>query len=61
VRMDNAPAIDVVFLESDARIGGAGEPGTPPITPAVTNAIFKATGKRIRSLPIMNTDFGVAS
>jgi len=61
VRMDNAPAIDVVILESDARIGGAGEPGTPPITPAVTNAIFKATGKRIRSLPIMNTDFGVAS
>jgi isoquinoline 1-oxidoreductase beta subunit len=61
VRMDNAPAIDVVIIKSDARIGGAGEPGTPPITPAVTNAIFKATGKRIRSLPIMNTDFGAAS
>ena len=61
VRMDNAPEIDVVIIKSDARIGGAGEPGTPPITPAVTNAIFKATGKRIRSLPIMNTDFSAAS
>jgi len=61
VRMDNAPKIDTVILESDARIGGAGEPGTPPISPAVTNAIFNATGKRIRNLPIANTDFGGAS
>ena len=61
VRMDNAPAIDVEIITSDARIGGAGEPGTPPISPAVTNAIFKATGKRIRNLPIMNHDFGAAS
>jgi len=61
VRMDNAPAIDVVILQSDARLGGAGEPGTPPITPAVTNAIFTATGKRIRNLPISNTDFSGAS
>lgn len=61
VRMDNAPKIDVVILESEARIGGAGEPGTPPISPAVTNAIFNATGKRIRNLPVANTDFGGAS
>ena len=61
VRMDNAPAIDVEIIVSDAPLGGAGEPGTPPISPAVTNAIFKATGKRIRSLPIMNTDFEAAS
>ena len=61
VRMDNAPAIDVEIIISDAPLGGAGEPGTPPISPAVTNAIFKATGKRIRSLPIMNTDFEAAS
>ena len=52
VRMDNAPAIDVVILQSDARIGGGGEPGTPPIAPAFANAIFAATGKRIRNLPI---------
>jgi len=61
VRMDNAPKIDVEIITSDARLGGAGEPGTPPISPAVTNAIFKATGKRIRNLPIMNHDLGAAS
>jgi len=61
VRMDNAPEIDVTIIESEARIGGAGEPGTPPISPAVTNAIFKATGKRVRQLPLMNHDFGAAS
>lgn len=61
VRMDNAPKIDVEILQSDAPLGGAGEPGTPPISPAVTNAIFAATGKRIRSLPIMNHEFGGAS
>ena len=58
VRMDNAPDIDVQIITSNARIGGAGEPGTPPITPAVTNAIFAATGKRIRNLPVKNHDFG---
>jgi isoquinoline 1-oxidoreductase beta subunit len=61
VRMNNAPAIDVVIIESDAAIGGAGEPGTPPIAPALTNAIFAATGKRIRTLPVKNHDFGDAS
>lgn len=57
IRMDNAPKIKVHILQSDAPLGGAGEPGTPPIAPAVTNAIFAATGKRIRNLPVMNTDF----
>jgi len=52
VRMDNAPEIDVVIIQSDARIGGGGEPGTPPIAPAFANAIFAATGRRVRSLPI---------
>ncbi|MGJ8564620.1 MAG: molybdopterin cofactor-binding domain-containing protein [Alphaproteobacteria bacterium] len=61
VRMDDAPDIDVVILTSDAPLGGAGEPGTPPIAPAVTNAIFAATGKRIRTLPVMNTNFGEAT
>ncbi len=61
VRMDNAPDIDVEIITSEARFGGAGEPGTPPIAPAVTNAIFAATGKRIQTLPIMNHDLGVRS
>lgn len=61
MRMDDAPAIDVQIIQSDARLGGAGEPGTPPIAPAVANAVFKATGKRIRQLPLSKHDLGAAS
>ncbi len=48
------PEIAVEIVESGAQPGGVGEPGTPPIAPAVTNALFAATGKRIRSLPLSN-------
>jgi isoquinoline 1-oxidoreductase subunit beta len=48
------PEISVEIVESGAAPGGVGEPGTPPIAPAVTNAIFAATGQRLRSLPISN-------
>jgi isoquinoline 1-oxidoreductase beta subunit len=51
VRMDEAPEIEVELIQSGATMGGAGEPGTPPIFPAVGNAIFAATGKRLRSMP----------
>ena len=51
VRIDDAPAIEVEIIDSGAAMGGAGEPGTPPIFPAVGNAIFAASGKRLRSLP----------
>jgi len=61
VRMNDAPEIDVEIMSSEAPIGGAGEPGTPPIAPAVANAVFKATGKRIRQLPLSRHDFGAAS
>ena len=51
VRMDKAPAIEVEIINSGAAMGGAGEPGTPPIFPAVGNAIFAASGKRLRTQP----------
>ena len=52
LRMNEAPEIFVTILNSGEQMGGAGEPGTPPIAPAVANAIFAATGKRVRKLPI---------
>ena len=52
LRMNEMPAISVQIISSNAPMGGAGEPGTPPIAPAVCNAIFAATGQRIRRLPI---------
>jgi isoquinoline 1-oxidoreductase beta subunit len=52
IRMADAPQIESVFLRSDAPVGGLGEPCVPPIAPAVANAIFAATGTRVRELPI---------
>lgn len=52
LRMDAAPPIDVHFVESGNPPGGLGEPGVPPIAPAVANAVFAITGKRTRRLPM---------
>jgi isoquinoline 1-oxidoreductase subunit beta len=52
IKMADVPAIDVHFIESGATMGGLGEPGVPPTAPALANALFAATGKRIRQLPI---------
>jgi isoquinoline 1-oxidoreductase beta subunit len=46
------PVVEVHIVPSTEAPGGVGEPGTPPIAPAVANAIFAATGQRIRRLPI---------
>jgi isoquinoline 1-oxidoreductase beta subunit len=54
--MDEAPRIEVHVVPSTEKSGGCGEPGTPPIAPAIANAIFAATGKRIRRLPIQAAD-----
>ena len=52
LRMDKEPVIETHIINSMEAWGGAGEPGTPGIAPALTNAIFAATGRRIRQLPL---------
>ncbi len=54
LKLADAPAaIDVHFIESGAKTGGIGEPGLPPASPALANALAAATGKRIRNLPLL--------
>jgi isoquinoline 1-oxidoreductase beta subunit len=55
LRMNESPEIEVHIVESTEKMGGAGECAVPPTAPAIANAIFAATGKRIYNLPIMNT------
>ena len=52
MRLASASEIHVEIIRSGAQIGGAGEPGTPPIAQAVTNAVFALIGKRIRAFPV---------
>ena len=60
IRMADAPHVEVDFIHSGERLGGLGEPGVPPVAPAVTNAIYAATGIRVRDLPIKNHDLSRA-
>jgi len=52
IRMSDVPEIEVNVLRSREKLGGVGEPGVPPIAPAVANAVFNASGIRVRSLPM---------
>jgi isoquinoline 1-oxidoreductase beta subunit len=56
LRIDEMPVVEVHIVESDAPPTGIGEMGVPPIAPAVANAVFDATGKRARRLPIRPAD-----
>ncbi|MEZ5838901.1 MAG: molybdopterin cofactor-binding domain-containing protein [Hyphomicrobiales bacterium] len=59
LRLASAPAIEVSLIDSDDLPGGVGEPGTPPAAPALVNAIFAATGERVRSLPVSEAGFRI--
>jgi isoquinoline 1-oxidoreductase beta subunit len=52
LRLPEAPKMEVYIVPSTDKMGGCGEPGTPPIAPAVANAVFALTGKRLRKLPL---------
>ena len=61
LRINEAPSIDVHLVKNTEAPGGVGEPGTSAVIPAVTNAIFAATGKRVRKLPIDSAQLRSAS
>ncbi len=52
IRLSEVPDIEVYIVKSDETMGGIGEPGVPAMAPAVANAVFNATGKRIRRIPL---------
>jgi isoquinoline 1-oxidoreductase beta subunit len=56
LRMGEMPQVEVHIVASGANPSGVGEPGVPPIAPAVVNALFAATGKRLRNLPLRTQD-----
>ena len=63
LRISDAPRETHVYITPrgyDMHMGGVGEPGVPPVAPALMNAIFAATGKRIRSLPLVGQLSGKA-
>ncbi|MGI9322082.1 MAG: molybdopterin cofactor-binding domain-containing protein [Pseudomonadales bacterium] len=59
LRMAAAPAVDVHFIESDNAPTGLGEPALPPLAPAVANAIYAATGERVRLMPLLEAGYSV--
>jgi isoquinoline 1-oxidoreductase beta subunit len=59
LRIPNTPQVDVHFIQSDFTPTGIGEPALPPVAPAICNAIFAATGHRVRTLPLTKEGFTV--
>ncbi|MDG3004597.1 xanthine dehydrogenase family protein molybdopterin-binding subunit [Paludisphaera mucosa] len=57
LRMNEMPRVEVHIVETTDKMGGVGEPGVPPVAPAVANAIFAAAGRRIRRLPFRPEDW----
>jgi isoquinoline 1-oxidoreductase beta subunit len=52
LRLNEMPVVEVHIVSSTEKPGGVGEPGVPPIAPAVANAVFALTGQRLRDLPL---------
>jgi isoquinoline 1-oxidoreductase subunit beta len=61
LRMFEAPAVEVFIVPSEEKPTGVGEPSVPPVAPALTNAIFAATGKRVRRLPIRASELAAGA
>jgi len=59
LRIAHTPQVDVHFIQSDYIPTGIGEPALPPLAPAVCNAIFAATGHRVRTLPLTREGFTI--
>ena len=60
LKMDEMPKVETIIMPSGGFWGGVGEPTIAVAAPAVLNAVFAATGKRVRQLPLKNTDLGAA-
>ena len=59
LRLPNAPEVDIYFIQSDNSPTGLGEPALPPLAPAIGNAIYAATGERVRKMPLTDEGYTI--